>query len=208
MLGISRSRRVPRSINQHGVRMIYACSTHRGMRVQAVSIRSHRGVQGVQQIRIVEWLEQACDRPFLQQAGANSLVPFCSDKDDWNFLSSELQFALKIGPRHARHGDIQKETTGLTQLAGRKKLFCRRESLSREAEDGQQIRQRLAYGFVVIDHGNKRAFVIHGFLRSFSASVKADVCFALQSPTPIAPLITVRAAHVDCARRCVRTSSN
>jgi len=72
----------------------------------AGSIHSQRDTQGRQQIRVAEWFEQAFYSSLIKQACTNSLIPVSSDEDDWNHLLSVLQFALEIGPSHARHGNI------------------------------------------------------------------------------------------------------
>ena len=61
-------------------------------------------------------------------------------------LSAKRQFPLQSGPAHPRHGDVEDQTSGLTDAIGREKLFSQR--LDREAELPQQVGPRLARGLI------------------------------------------------------------
>ena len=89
--------------------------------------------------------------PCFEQARTDGLVSVSGDEDDRNLLPATLQFPLEIGSGHARHGDVEDQTSGLADVIGREELFRRRERLDRKAELPQQVGQRLAHGLVVID---------------------------------------------------------
>ena len=54
-------------------------------------------------------------------------------------LPAKRQFPLEIGSGHARHGDVEDQTSGLADAIGREELFRRRERLDRKAELPQQV---------------------------------------------------------------------
>src|SRR5208282_3432054 len=109
------------------------------------------GMERLKQSRIAERLEQALHGALFEQAWTDGLISVSGDEDDWNLLPAKRQFPLEIGSGHARHGDVEDQTTGLADAIGREELFRRRERLDRIAELPQQVGQRLAHGLVVID---------------------------------------------------------
>ena len=101
--------------------------------------------------RLAERLEQALHGPLFDQSRADGLIPLSRDEDGRNLLPAPPQFLLKVGPAHPRHGNVEKQAPGLLDAIGREELFRRRERASRKTEFSQQVGQRLAHGFVVVD---------------------------------------------------------
>jgi hypothetical protein len=89
--------------------------------------------------------------------------------------SDEASIPLQSGPAHPRHGDVEDQTSGLTDAIGREELFRRRERLDREVELPEQVGQRLAQGPIVVDDRYERAFGHHGFLITWCVSVTPGV---------------------------------
>ena len=115
------------------------------------SIQCKRGIERFEQSRVAEWLEQALDGALLEQAWPDALISVSGDEDDRDRLPAKRQFLLEIGSGHARHGDVENQTLGLADIVGRKKFLGRGECLGRKAKFPEQVGQRLAHGFVVID---------------------------------------------------------
>src|SRR5580692_5399027 len=103
------------------------------------SVHPKRHIESLKQSRIAEWLEQARHGALCQNSRAHSLIPIRSDEDDRNVLPTKLQFPLKFRSRHARHGDVEDQTVGLTDVFGGKELFRRRERTCGETEFPQQV---------------------------------------------------------------------
>jgi hypothetical protein len=82
------------------------------------SARSKCGIERLTQSRIAEWLEQALHGALFEQAGTDSLISVSGDVDDRNLLLAKGQFALQIRSAHARHGDVEDQTPGLTDAIG------------------------------------------------------------------------------------------
>src|SRR5262245_58562872 len=74
------------------------------------SALSQRGIHGVQQGRIAEWLGETLHRPRCERAGTDGCIPEGGDEDDRNLLLAPLQLLLEIEPRHAGHRDVQDQT--------------------------------------------------------------------------------------------------
>jgi hypothetical protein len=125
------------------------------MQGATASVDTQGSLKGLQQVRVTEGLEKALDGPAFQQSGEETLASVSGNEHDRNFLAARCQFSLQIGARHARHGHVEDETSGLVNVFRRKKLFRRRKSTGLKAELPQQIRERLANGFVVINYGYK-----------------------------------------------------
>ena len=104
---------------------------------------------------IAEGLEKALHGPRREHARADGIVAVRGDEDDRNGLPAQLELLLQVGPGHARHGDIENQALGLADGIGREKLLGQRESPDREAELPDQIGQRLAHRFIVIDNRHK-----------------------------------------------------
>src|SRR6266852_6392747 len=54
-------------------------------------------IQRLKQCCVAEWLEQALHCTLFKHPRAHSLISLSSDEDDWNLLSTTLQFLLKAG---------------------------------------------------------------------------------------------------------------
>src|ERR1700720_3564799 len=106
------------------------------------SAHSKSGIERLTQSRIAEWLEQALHGTLFEQAGTDGLISVSGDEDDWNLFLAKRQFPLEIGSGHARHGDVEDQTSGLAHAIGREELFRRREHLDCKAELPQQVGQR------------------------------------------------------------------
>jgi hypothetical protein len=115
------------------------------------SVHSKSGIERPEQSYVAEWLEQTRHGTLFEHARTGGLIPVSGDEDDRNLLPATHQFPLEIGSGHARHGDVEDQTSGLANIIGRQELFRRRERLDRKAELPQQVGQRLAHGLVVID---------------------------------------------------------
>src|SRR2546430_11090560 len=98
------------------------------------SAHSKCGIERFKQRRLAEWLEQALHGTLFEQARAVDLIRVSGYEDDRNLLLAKRQFPLEIGAGHARHGDVQDQTSGLADAIGREELFRRREHLNRKAE--------------------------------------------------------------------------
>ena len=112
-------------------------------------------INRLEQSRVAEWLEQAFHGTLFDQALANDHISVGRNEDDRNRLSPPYQFLLKIRPGHSRHSNIKEQASGLVDAIRREELFRRRERAGRKTELLQQVRQRLADGFVVVDYGYK-----------------------------------------------------
>ncbi len=82
-------------------------------------------INGLKHSRIAEWLEQALYCTQFEESGTNTFIGAGSDKDDRNLVPTTLQFALKIGSAHPRHGDVENEAFGLGDATGCEELFRR-----------------------------------------------------------------------------------
>src|SRR5712671_4401116 len=82
-------------------------------------------IERLKQSRVAEWLEQALHRTLFEHSRAHSLVSLSGDEDDWNLLLTKLQFLLKAGSGHSRHGNVEDQASGLADAIGREKLFRR-----------------------------------------------------------------------------------
>lgn len=111
-------------------------------------------INGLKQSGIAEWLEQAFDGTLFEQAWTDSFISLSGDEDDRNLSPASGQFLLEIRSRHPwRHGDIEDETSRLVDVIGCEERLRRGERLSRIPELPNQVGQRLAHGFIVIDNG-------------------------------------------------------
>jgi len=77
------------------------------------SPHSKCSIQGLKQGRVAEWLEQEFNGSLLERSPADNLVLLTTDEDDRNAVSAKLQFPLEIKSSHARHGDVEDETSSL-----------------------------------------------------------------------------------------------
>jgi len=123
--------------------------------VPSVLVHTKRCIEGLEQSRVAERLEQAFRRAPFDQPLANLRISISGDEDNRNRLSPPHQFLLKIRPGHSRHSDIEEQTSGLVDAIRREEIFRRRERAGCETELLQQVRQRLADGAVVVDYGDK-----------------------------------------------------
>jgi hypothetical protein len=137
------------------------------METPGVLVHTKRSIEGLEQSRVAERLEQAFDRTLFDQPLANHRISVSRNEDNRNRLSLAHQFPLKIGPGHPRHSDVEDQTSGLIDAIGYEELFRRRECTGGKAERLQQIGQRLTDGCVVVDHGHKYALDGAPFLARF-----------------------------------------
>src|SRR4051794_38518892 len=121
------------------------------------SAHSKCGIERLKQRRLAEWLEQALHRALFEQAWPGGLVFVSSDENDRNRLPAKHQFSLKIGSGHARHRDVEDQTSRLIDAIRGEELFSRRERPGRKAELPQQVGKRLAHRLVVIDYRYEQA---------------------------------------------------
>src|SRR5216683_3296772 len=103
------------------------------------SAPSKCGIECLKQSSVAEWLEQALHRPLFEHSWTNSLISVGGNEDDRNVLPAKLQFPLQIRSGHARHGDVEDQTSGLADAIGREELFRRRERAGSKAELPQQV---------------------------------------------------------------------
>ncbi len=87
------------------------------------SIQVKRRIDGFKQGCVAEWLEQTLHRALCDQSRSD--IPICAggDEDDRNLPSSKLQFALKVGSAHPRHGDVKDQAFGLADAIGGEELL-------------------------------------------------------------------------------------
>src|SRR4029077_3879377 len=109
-------------------------------------------IERLKQSRVAEWLVQALHCTLFEHSRAHSLISLSGDEDDWNLLSTTLQFLLKAGSGHSGHGNVEDQTSGLADAIGREELLRRRERAGCKAELLQQVGQRLTHGLIVIDY--------------------------------------------------------
>src|SRR3982074_1177629 len=76
-----------------------------------------------EQSRLAEWLEQALHCALSKYSWTEGFVLVSGDEDDWNVFMSTRQFPLKIGPRHARHGDVEDQTCRPANAVGGEEFF-------------------------------------------------------------------------------------
>ena len=117
------------------------------------SLAVKRRIDGFNQSRVSERLEQAFCRTLLDEPLAKRRISVGGNEDNRDGLSSSNQFPLKIRPGHPRHSDIDDKTSGLVNVVGCEERLRRGERLGRISELSQQVGQRLAHGFIVVDHG-------------------------------------------------------
>src|ERR1700686_2889363 len=110
-----------------------------GARTRHRSGHSKSGIERLAQSRGAEWLEQALHGTPSEQAWTNALVLVSGDEDDRNLFPAKRQLPLEIEAGHARHGDIEDQTSGPADAVGGKELLRRRERLGRIAERPQQV---------------------------------------------------------------------
>src|SRR5690349_14148640 len=103
------------------------------------SAHSKCGVERLAQSFLSERLGQALHRPLREHAWTDGLIHARGDEYDRDLLPATHQFLLEIEARHARHGDVEDQTSGLTDAIGREELFRRRERPGRKAKLPQQI---------------------------------------------------------------------
>src|SRR5580700_5250894 len=84
---------------------------------------SKSGIQGVEQSRVTEWLEQTVHRTIFDHSRANVFVFLSGDEYDRNLVPAESQFPLKVGSRHPRHGNVEDKTSGPLDTAGCEEFF-------------------------------------------------------------------------------------
>src|SRR4051794_37489139 len=73
-----------------------------------------------EQRRFAERLEQAVHRPLLEQAGAHGVVRLPGDEHYGHCLTATHELALELGPRHARHGDVEDQALRPVEISGGK----------------------------------------------------------------------------------------
>ena len=93
-------------------------------------------------------------------------------------LTATRQLPLQVRSRHAGHTDVEDQATGLADAIGGEKLFRRGERLDAEAERPDQVGQRLAYGFVIIDDRHEWVSGFHEIPAAFWALLVAGACMA------------------------------
>src|SRR3981189_1073598 len=102
------------------------------------SAHSKCGIERLTQSCVAEWLEQAFHGALFEQAWTDGLVSVSGDEDNRNLLPAKRQFPWEIASGHARHGDVEDQTSGLADAIGCEELFCRRERLDCKAKPPPQ----------------------------------------------------------------------
>jgi hypothetical protein len=97
-------------------------------------------IERCEKSRIAEWLEEALHRTLFEYLRTETRVAMSSNEDDGNLLPAPSQFALKIGPGHPWHGDVENQALGLTNTVRCEKLLRGRKGASRKAELPEQVR--------------------------------------------------------------------
>src|ERR1700754_5095204 len=82
------------------------------------SLHWNGGIERRKQSRIAEWLEQTLDGALFEHTWTDGLISMSGDEDDRNLLPAKRQFSLEIGAGHARHGDVEDQTSGLADVIG------------------------------------------------------------------------------------------
>src|SRR5215213_2224207 len=70
-------------------------------------------VERLKQSRLAEWLEKTLHGAAFEQARTHRLIRVSGDEDYRNLLLATRQFPLEVGAGHARHGDVEDQTSGL-----------------------------------------------------------------------------------------------
>ena len=123
----------------------------RARRCHAYLIRK-RGIERIEQGRLAERLEQALHGAVREQTRAEGLCLRCAVmKTIGMSLPPMHQFLLQVGARHARHRDVEEQTSRFADDIGREERLGRGKRLGGKAELPHQVGQRLAHGLVVID---------------------------------------------------------
>jgi hypothetical protein len=121
------------------------------------SAYSQRGIERLTQGCVAERLDQTLDGSPINQTLPGRLVCVSRNEDDRNRMPASLQFMLQIGTCHSRHRNVKDQALGRTLLIGRKEFLRGRECLYGKSELPQQVRQRFAHRFIVINHRNEHA---------------------------------------------------
>jgi hypothetical protein len=79
------------------------------------------------------------------------------DEYDRDIAALPVELLLQLGAGHARHGDIEYETTGAREAGRSEERFSRVERLRIEPERPQQIGQGLPHRLVVVDNRHQLA---------------------------------------------------
>src|SRR6267154_3472074 len=103
------------------------------------SAHSKCGIERFKQGRIAERFEPALNGTLFEHACSDGLICLSCDENDRNLLPAKRQLLLQIGSGHARHGDVEDQTPGLSDAIGRQELFSRRERPNRIAKLPQQV---------------------------------------------------------------------
>src|SRR6266850_6971936 len=90
-----------------------------GKSVAHRSAHAQCGMERLKQRRLAEGLEQACHGTLCEHVWTDSLLSESGDEDDRHLVPATRQFPLEIGSRHARHGDVEEQTSGLANVLGR-----------------------------------------------------------------------------------------
>ena len=77
-------------------------------------------VERTEKSRVAERLEQAFHGTLLEHARTDGLICVSGNEDDRNLLRPKRQFLLQIRSGHARHGDVEDQTSGLADALGRR----------------------------------------------------------------------------------------
>jgi hypothetical protein len=127
------------------------CPDHQRV-LPTASGRANRAIQGRTQIALAERLMQAFNGTASKKLRAQVWIGNRCDKYNRNFQFATGYFRLQLRARHALHGHVQYQTPGADKRIGIEKLLPGSKSSRCEAERTQEIRQRLTYRHIVIDH--------------------------------------------------------
>jgi hypothetical protein len=119
---------------------------------------SHCFAQRLPQRNVAEWLQKYVHRSLFEHPLMDRLVSLTGNEDDRNLVAATLELLLQIKTTHTWHSDIQYQTHGSVNAVGYKEFIGRRKSKSRKTEFLQQVRERLANGYVVINHDYYQTF--------------------------------------------------
>src|SRR5688572_22424036 len=110
-----------------------------------------RSIERGPKLQLAERLEQARRRAALHKHLADGRINPGGDEYHWHPNATRNKLLLQLGTRDAWHANVQQQALRPEQILERQKLLCRGEPPRGEPELPQQIGQRLAHRFVVIN---------------------------------------------------------
>ena len=132
---------------------------------------SKRGRERIEQGRVAERLEQTGYRPSRDETWLQRSVALRRDEDRRNAVPLAQQFPVEIWAIQSGQSDVQDQAAGLADRVRFEEGLSRRKGLSVEAEMPQQVRQRLADRYIVVDDGHEPAVDLHCSIAPFGTSV-------------------------------------